>query len=37
MIQMLTGILRPTAGEANIYGDLVSKNLDKVQQKLGLC
>jgi ABC-type multidrug transport system ATPase subunit len=31
MIQMLTGILRPSGGEANIYGDLISKHLDNVQ------
>ena len=37
MIQMLTGMLEPTGGEANIYGDLISKHLDNVQQKLGLC
>lgn len=31
MIQMITGILRPTGGEAAIYGDLISENLDNVQ------
>lgn len=36
-IFMLTGILRPTSGEATIYGEPISTNIDDVQQNLGLC
>lgn len=36
-IQMITGILRPTAGNAVIYGHNLVTDLDGVRQSLGLC
>ena len=30
-IFMLTGILKPTSGEATVYGDPISTNIDDVQ------
>jgi ABC-type multidrug transport system fused ATPase/permease subunit len=37
VIYMLTGILKPSSGDAIVYGDPISTNLDNVQQNLGLC
>jgi len=37
VINMLTGILEPTAGDIIVDGISVRKNLDKVQVNLGLC
>lgn len=36
-INMLTGMLQTTSGTAKIYGYDITKNIDKVQQNLGLC
>lgn len=36
-IQMVTGLLKPTSGNAFIYGNNLVTNLDGVRQSLGLC
>ena len=36
-LYMLTGVLKPTSGDANVYGYSILDNLDFVQQRLGLC
>lgn len=36
-IQLITGILKPTSGAANIYGHDLKSDLDGVRQSLGLC
>jgi len=36
-IFMLTGMLTPTSGDASIYGNKLSTDIDSVQQNLGLC
>jgi ABC-type multidrug transport system ATPase subunit len=36
-IFMLTGMLTPTSGDATVYGNKLSKDIDSVQQNLGLC
>jgi ABC-type multidrug transport system ATPase subunit len=36
-IFMLTGMLTPTSGDATVYGNKLSNNIDGVQQNLGLC
>lgn len=34
---MLTGVLKPTSGDASIYGKKISKDMHEIQQDLGLC
>lgn len=34
---MMTGMLTPTTGDATIYGNKLSTDIDNVQQNLGLC
>lgn len=34
---MLTGMLTPSSGDATVYGNKLSSNIDAVQQNLGLC
>lgn len=36
-IYMLTGMLKPTAGGASVYGYKIRDNMHKIQQNLGLC
>lgn len=36
-IFMLTGMLTPSSGDATVYGNKLSNNIDAVQQNLGLC
>jgi ABC-type multidrug transport system fused ATPase/permease subunit len=36
-IYMMTGMLKPSEGDANIYGYSVTNNSDTVQKNLGLC
>lgn len=36
-IYMLTGVLKPTGGDAVIYGHSINKSMDTVQKNLGLC
>ena len=36
-IYMLTGVLKATSGDATVYGQSISKDMDQVQQNLGLC
>lgn len=36
-IYMLTGVLQPSGGDAYMYGNSITHNLDKVQKNLGLC
>ena len=36
-IFMLTGMLTPSSGDATVYGNKLSDNIDAVQQNLGLC
>jgi ATP-binding cassette subfamily A (ABC1) protein 3 len=36
-IFMMTGMLTPTSGDATIYGNKLSTDIDNVQQNLGLC
>lgn len=36
-IFMLTGMLTPSSGDATIYGNKLSSDIDSVQQNLGLC
>jgi len=36
-ISMLTGMLRATKGDAIIYGNSLSRDLDQVRKNLGLC
>jgi len=34
---MLTGMLEPTSGEATLYNDSVTTDIDDVRRNLGLC
>jgi ABC-type multidrug transport system ATPase subunit len=34
---MLTGVVRPSSGDATVYGYSILDNLEYVQQRLGLC
>lgn len=34
---MLTGMLKATAGDAEVYGFSINKNADLVQKNMGLC
>lgn len=36
-IQMLTGVIQPTSGDAIMYGSSILTNIDKVQKNLGVC
>ena len=36
-IYLLTGMLKTTSGDANIYKNSITQNIQKVQQNLGLC
>lgn len=36
-IYMLTGMLEPTSGEATLYNDSVTTDIDDVRRNLGLC
>lgn len=36
-IYMLTGVLHPSGGDAYMYGNSITTQLDKVQKNLGLC
>jgi ATP-binding cassette, subfamily A (ABC1), member 3 len=36
-IFMLTGMLTPTTGDASIYGNKLSTDIDGIQKNLGLC
>lgn len=36
-IQMMTGILKPTSGNAFIYGNNLIEDIEGVRQSLGLC
>ena len=36
-ISMLTGLIAPTEGEMTIHGNLLSQNLDKLRENLGVC
>lgn len=37
VIQLITGILKPSSGSASIYGHNLETDLDGVRQSLGLC
>ena len=37
VIQMLTGVIQPTSGDAIMYGSSILDNIDKVQKNLGVC
>lgn len=37
LISVLTGILKPTDGTAEIYGFDIKKNMDNIRNSLGLC
>jgi ATP-binding cassette subfamily A (ABC1) protein 3 len=34
---MMTGILKPTSGDVDVYGYSISKDMDKVRMNMGLC
>lgn len=36
-IYMITGVLKPTSGDATIYGNHISDEIDRVQRSIGLC
>ena len=36
-ISMLTGLIAPTEGEMSIHGNLLTQNLDKLRENLGVC
>ncbi len=36
-IQMITGILKPSSGDATIYGHDLTSDIDGVRQSIGLC
>lgn len=36
-IYMLTGVLNPSSGDAEVYGSSITSNLEQVQLNLGLC
>lgn len=36
-ISMLTGLLEPTAGQADVFGIDIFKNMDTVRNMLGVC
>jgi len=36
-IYMLTGVHKPTGGDATVYGSSIVNDLDTVQTNLGLC
>lgn len=36
-IQVITGILKPSSGSANIYGHDLETDIDGVRQSIGLC
>ncbi len=36
-ISMLTGLLTPTSGDANIYGIDIFENVGKIREFLGVC
>ena len=36
-IYMLTGMLKTSSGDAELYGNSVSTEIDEVRQSLGLC
>ena len=36
-IYMITGVLKPTSGDATIYGSRISDQIERVQSNLGLC
>tara|TARA_B110000285_G_C14976189_1_gene539104 strand:- start:520 stop:873 length:354 start_codon:yes stop_codon:yes gene_type:complete len=37
VIQMLTGVIQPTSGDAIMYRSSILDNIDKVQKNLGVC
>ena len=37
LIYMLTGILSPSGGDAELYNLLLSEDIDGIQRNLGLC
>jgi len=37
LINMLTGMMGPTSGEAVIYGRKITEQMDLIQQNIGLC
>jgi len=37
LINMMTGILQPSSGDANVYGHSILTELEAVQMNLGLC
>ena len=37
VIYMLTGMLKPSDGDASVYGYKLSNNIGQIQQNLGLC
>ena len=36
-ISMLTGLLKPSGGQANVFGLDMFENMDEVRQMLGVC